>query len=123
MAEQYIVHYGELGLKGRNRISFEHRLVSNLRKALGDLGRPKVERFHSYLMVTAPEQAPLAEVESRLRRIPGIAYSAPVTITPLDIDAITAAAVEMASEVITPETRFPWTKATSPPRRRVLQQS
>lgn len=106
MTKQTIVHYGELGLKGHNRIDFEHRLVSNIRKALGDLGRPKVERFHSYILVTAPEQAPVAEVESRLRRIPGIAYSAPVTITALDIDAMIDVAVEMASDVITPETSF-----------------
>jgi tRNA uracil 4-sulfurtransferase len=103
MTNPYIVHYGELGLKGHNRINFERRLVNNISTALGDLGETTVERAHGYLLVVPPEAVPPGEVESRLSRIPGIAYFAPVTTTPLDIAAITESAVRLAHEVITPK--------------------
>jgi tRNA uracil 4-sulfurtransferase len=103
MIKQTIVHYGELGLKGRNRINFERRLVDNIHTALGDLGDATVQRSHGYLVVTSPEGASEGEVEARLRRIPGIAYFAPVTTTPLDMAAISKTAVLLAREVITTE--------------------
>ncbi len=109
MARPYIVHYGELGLKGRNRISFERQLVNNIRRALEDLedqGQMKVQRLPSYLLVKPPSEVPEAKVEARLQQIPGIAYFAPIVTTPLDIAEITSAAVEMAREIITPETTF-----------------
>lgn len=106
MLRQYIVHYGELGLKGRNRITFERRLVSNIEQALNDLPTSTVRRFHSYIELIIPQEASSAEVERRLSRIPGIVYFAPVTVTPLDMDAMTEAALRLAEETITPETSF-----------------
>jgi len=106
MPDRYIIHYAELGLKGRNRINFERRLVSNIETALGDLGPVKVRRFHSYLSVTVPPTPPAAQIEHRLRRIPGIAYFAPVTVTALDLAVITKTALSMAKDTITPEMSF-----------------
>ncbi len=40
-----LVHYHEIGLKGNNRSVFEHRLVDNLRAALGGLPVSSVERI------------------------------------------------------------------------------
>jgi len=102
----YIVHYGEIALKGRNRLQFENTLINNIRKALEDLGEPDVQRYHSYLIVELTEAAPATQVEARLRRVFGIAYFAPITRASWDIDAIGDAAVEMAKGVITPETTF-----------------
>jgi len=106
MANQYIIHYAELGLKGRNRINFERRLVSNIHTALSDLGVLKVRRFHSYIMVAAPDETSTSEIEHRLSRIPGIAYFAPTIVTPLDIAAMTEAALDIAKETITPDMSF-----------------
>jgi len=106
MANQYIIHYAELGLKGHNRINFERRLVSNIDTALGDLGDFKVRRFHSYIMVAAPDEASSSEIEHRLSRLPGIAYFAPTTVTPLDIAAMTEAALDLAKDTITPDMSF-----------------
>jgi thiamine biosynthesis protein ThiI len=106
MRSSYIVHYGELGLKGHNRITFERMLVTNIRRALGDLGHVEVSRSYSRILVTIPESVPTDVPESRLRRIPGIAYFAPVTTIPLDMDAICDTAVKLAQGVITPDTSF-----------------
>ncbi len=106
MAHSYIVHYGELGLKGRNRITFERILVSNIQRALEDLGRAEVRRSYSRILVAAPDGIDADALEGRLRRIPGIAYFAPVTTTALSMDAICETAVELSQGVITPDTRF-----------------
>ena len=109
MARSYIIHYGELGLKGRNRKDFERQLVTNIRRALEDLegqDAMKVHRLPSYLLVKPPEAVPEADIEARLKRIAGIAYFAPVITAPLDITEITATAVEMARDTITPDTTF-----------------
>ncbi len=106
MSRTYIVHYGELGLKGRNRITFERQLVNNISRAFGDLEDVTVSRFHSYLMVTCPAALRASEVEARLSRLPGIAYFAPVTVTAPKVELIRAAAVAMAEDIISPATRF-----------------
>lgn len=109
MASPYIVHYGELGLKGRNRIDFERQLVRNIQRALEDLAghdELRVRRLHSYIMVHPSYETPTAEVETRLKRVPGITYFAPVEITPPNLAKITESAVAMAHSIITPETTF-----------------
>ena len=39
-----VVHYGELGLKGRNRPVFLHALMHNLERTLSSLGEGSVEQ-------------------------------------------------------------------------------
>jgi thiamine biosynthesis protein ThiI len=112
MTQPYIVHYGELGLKGRNRIHFEQRLISNIQQAFGHVDDVKVRRFHSYLMVRLPDALPADEAESRLRRIFGIAYFAPVTVIsrgegqPEEMNRIREAALKLATRTITAATTF-----------------
>jgi len=91
----YVVHYGEIGLKGKNRELFERALVRNIERALvgaSGEGEAKVRRRYSRIVVTdgSPE---IAEV---LRFIPGIRYFAQAKRTPLELEAIKAAALELA---------------------------
>lgn len=104
--QSYIVHYGELGLKGRNRISFEKQLIRNLRVVLRDFEKTKVRRFHSYIIVNVADTAPAQIVEQRLSRIFGIAYFAPVSVVPRDLESISAAALKLIDGVITTATTF-----------------
>ncbi|HNT78260.1 MAG TPA: tRNA uracil 4-sulfurtransferase ThiI [Anaerolineae bacterium] len=104
--QTYIIHYGELGLKGHNRIDFERRLVNNIRTVLTDLGDCTVRRLHSYLVVEAATDTPSEVLESRLRRIFGIAYFAPARVVPGEFETIAAAALELADGVIGPTTTF-----------------
>ncbi len=107
----YIVHYGELGLKGRNRLQFEQQLMDNIRVALRPLTRPRVKRFHSYIVVEVPdasaeENDQTRRMEARLARIPGIAYFAPALRVLPTMDAISKAGLQLAYETITAETTF-----------------
>lgn len=106
VTQGYIVHYGELGLKGRNRKNFEQRLVTNIKAALNDLCDNKVQRFHSYILVELSGDYPIDEIEARLRRIFGIAYFAPVVLVEHDMEAITRVALELAAGTITDKVTF-----------------
>jgi len=102
----YLVHYGEMGLKGHNLPDFERRLLHNLQAALGDISPVKVRRFHRYFTVEVGDDVSSELVESRLANVFGVAYVAPVVFVPQDQTAITDAALALAREVITPETTF-----------------
>jgi thiamine biosynthesis protein ThiI len=106
VTKAYIVHYGELGLKGRNRKHFEQRLVANIKSALNDLGNNTIKRLHSHILVKLPEDSPFDVIENRLSRIFGIAYFAPVILVEQDLEAITRVALELASGVITNKVTF-----------------
>ena len=104
--QNYIVHYGELSLKGNNRYKFEQRLIYNIHTALADLGEIRLHKFHSYFIVEVDASAPTEVLERRLRRIFGIAYVAPTMIVPPEMDVITETALDLAEGVITPQTTF-----------------
>lgn len=71
-----LIRYGEISLKGKNRPVFENRLVSNIRRALADLGRPKISKLRGRLIVEAGEIDP-GEIIERLRRVFGIVSFSP----------------------------------------------
>ena len=104
--QTYIVHYGELGLKGQNRPQFEKRLAHNMRVALRDLGQVKVQLYRGYMAVGVADEAPPERVEQRLTGVFGIAYFAPALAVPQELEAITEAALHLARRAITPETSF-----------------
>lgn len=69
-----VVHYAEIGLKGRNRPQFEERLVRGLRLALGGLGRPKIRRLEGRHLVELPDEVPFDVVRERIAECFGVAY-------------------------------------------------
>ncbi|MBN1262003.1 MAG: tRNA 4-thiouridine(8) synthase ThiI [Anaerolineae bacterium] len=104
--QSYIVHYGELGLKGRNRPQFLKRLAHNIRVALLDLGKVAVRVSRSYLMVEVDEHADPEQVRARLSGIFGIAYFAPTRKVEQDPAQIEQVVLEMAQDVIDENTSF-----------------
>ncbi|HQE93222.1 MAG TPA: tRNA uracil 4-sulfurtransferase ThiI [Anaerolineae bacterium] len=102
----YIVHFGELGLKGRNRIFFARQLINNIRTVFTDTPGTTVQFFHSHILVQVCADMPAAAIEQRLGKIFGIAYYAPATIVATDFEAISQAALHLAASVITPTTTF-----------------
>lgn len=68
-----LVHYHEVGLKDRNRASFEHRLLSNMEAALVAFELKEVCRISGHLLVVfenADDLEPAAEI---LLQVPGVA--------------------------------------------------
>tara|TARA_Y100000310_G_scaffold309142_1_gene352959 strand:- start:1283 stop:2383 length:1101 start_codon:yes stop_codon:yes gene_type:complete len=69
----YIIHYDEIGLKGKNRSKFEDQLVDNI-KHLG-----KVKKDFGYIVLDAED------VDEELKLIPGIAYFGDALKAELDL--------------------------------------
>lgn len=67
-----LIHYHEIGLKGRNRSVFERRLQTNLDLALDGLPVRRVDRMASRLAVRVTEPERIREVAERISVVPGV---------------------------------------------------
>ena len=97
MTRCIVIHYAEIGLKGKNRRFFERRLQRNVRHRLARPGVTSVKRLPGRLLARLGTEGSghrMAEAIERLRTVPGIAYLAPVYVVPKDMEAIKAAVVE-----------------------------
>lgn len=67
-----LVHYHEIGLKGKNRSTFERQLITNLKRALK--GRSAhVERLSGYVRVHFDDGQVPEDVPGIIARVPGVA--------------------------------------------------
>ncbi len=85
--------YHEIGLKGRNRASFERRLADNIAAALVGLPVGRVERLTSRIAVHVTDAARADEVAARMALVPGVNTVTVAVRTARDIDAIVDAAL------------------------------
>ncbi len=96
-----LVHYHEIGLKGKNRGSFEQRLLANLRFLLGDFPVVDIHRISGRLVVFLKEGCDLAlacACEEAIARIPGVARASCGFKCPRTMDDIGRAAIAAAAE-------------------------
>lgn len=90
-AEVLLLHYHEIGLKGRNRPRFERALKANLERALG--GAAGAVRL---VPGRVEVREPGPEALERVTRVFGVANVAPAWTTPADPGAIIALGLEVA---------------------------
>jgi thiamine biosynthesis protein ThiI len=83
-----IVHYSEIGLKGKNRDFFEHKLMSNLRLALKGLGSFKVSKLRGRIVIDMGKKADKKKISERLLKVPGVSYFAFALGADRDLDSI-----------------------------------
>lgn len=96
-----LVHYHEIGLKGRNRSAFERRLAANLTAAVGGLTDGAVTRIASRLIVPVSNSRRALEVLEAISRIPGVAHVSDAYVTarePGDMERAALLAVRDAGE-------------------------
>lgn len=68
-----LVHYHEIGLKGKNRATFENRLLGNLNHALRGLGLKKVRRISGHLLVESEDGNATPQMAHAIAQVPGVA--------------------------------------------------
>jgi thiamine biosynthesis protein ThiI len=91
-----VIHYHEIGLKGKNRVVFENKLIENARKALRGLYPAPLRRIGGRILVYLPDDLEIAgEAIRRLSYLFGISYIAHARECPLDMDAIKSLSLEM----------------------------
>ena len=98
MQNVFIVHYGEVGLKGKNRSFFENRLVRNIRLALEGTEYADVRRIHGRILVTLGATSDIPEIQRRLGTVMGIAHFELCRVTEQNMEAIKDGALEWIRE-------------------------
>jgi thiamine biosynthesis protein ThiI len=93
-----VVHYAEIGLKGRNRPRFEDCLRVNLERALAPFGKVRARRLFGRLLVELPDDAPHDAVAARISRVFGVAYASIASSAPPTPEAITELVLRFVAE-------------------------
>lgn len=101
MKKVILVRVGEIILKGLNRPVFEEKLVSNIKKSIGSLGKITVIRSQARIYVEPHEdEYDYEEALKRLTRVFGIVSVSPVLKIESDFDVIKEQSVKMVKELI-----------------------
>ena len=73
----YLIHYHEIGLKGRNRGRFENQLIRNIQRSLKGVPTGPVRRISGRLLLEVTPDTPDGVVRDRLSGVFGIAMQGP----------------------------------------------
>ena len=95
-----LVHYHEIGLKGRNRAPFEKRLAANLRSAVEGLTEVAPQRVASRLLVPISDPGRTAQVVAAAAATPGVTSVSPAWIVERGLPEIFAAAERAVAEAV-----------------------
>ena len=95
MLAALVVHYHELGLKGRNRDFFERTLAQNLKRALRGTGYSKLRRGFGRIVVDFGPDARVDLAAERASRVFGVAYVGAGRRVEPELDAIGDVALEL----------------------------
>ena len=87
-----LIHYHEVGLKGKNRGRFENQLISNISKTLKGVETGQVRRIGGRLYLELTPESPIGVIRERLGWVFGIANFSEATGVPNDISLIREAA-------------------------------
>lgn len=111
MYDVILVRYGEIGLKGQNRSTFEDQLVRAIRRACKGISGLDVHKEYGRIVVAATSddsksvQGLLQEATSRLTSVFGIVSVSPAIRMPLDLDVMkdrAAALIQRTCQQATP---------------------
>lgn len=105
--KSFLIKYGEIGLKGKNRYKFEDALVSEIKRALKRVeGKFQVVREHGRIYVDAEGAFDYEDALDALRRVFGIVTICPVVrLAERDYETLKASAVQFMREVYGEETK------------------
>lgn len=92
-----LVHYHEIGLKGKNRSIFENQLVTNLKCALRDTPLKCVKRICGYILV-AFEGGATRDYQDLIGKVPGVARVSLAHECPRDLAEYSQAAIVSLGE-------------------------
>ena len=93
-----ICHYGEVGLKGRNRHFFEETLVENIKKALVSIDFEYVKRISGRIIIKLSnlDEKQKEIIVSHLKKVSGLVHFSFADSCSQDIKSIEEAVLKMA---------------------------
>lgn len=93
-----LLHYQEVGLKGKNRSFFERKLVDNIRAALSDVDHTSVKSISGRILVGLSEDSNVSMFKARLERVFGLSSFSPAIERPARMDDLIEGAIQLANE-------------------------
>lgn len=93
-----LVHYHEIGLKGKNRAHFERILMDNLKAALAAFSVATCTRISGHILVTFSKKGEAEAAYDTIRRVPGVARVSLALHCNRDPEEYCAAAVQTLHE-------------------------
>lgn len=93
-----LVHYHEIGLKGKNRARFERILMDNLKAALAAFSVSTITRISGHILVTFSVSGQAEQAFDVMRTVPGVARVSLAFHTDRDPEAYCRAAVDALAE-------------------------
>lgn len=93
MENVVVIRYGEIMLKGKNKRFFEDKLVSQIRHALSDIGKPKVYKAHSRIYIDV-ESYNVNDITDRAKRVFGVVSLSVAKRFEVDMDKIKEIALD-----------------------------
>ncbi len=95
----FIVHYAEIGLKGKNRKRFEDQLINNIKHSLKGTGIKSVNRIAGRILIELGSKPKLEQIIEQLRRVFGVSHFSPAVKTKAKFDEIKAVALNFAKNL------------------------
>ncbi|MCR5585221.1 MAG: tRNA 4-thiouridine(8) synthase ThiI [Lachnospiraceae bacterium] len=106
MYKAFLIKYGEIAIKGKNRGTFERALCDRIEERVAGLGEFKVIREQGRIIVECPDEYDFDEVISELRKVFGIIGICPVVVCEsIEWDDITKACLDYVKDEY-PEQKF-----------------
>lgn len=93
----YLIRYGEIGLKGKNKSFFEKKLVSNIKLMLKPYDDIKVERNSGRIIVHTKNDD--KRIGEELSRVFGISGVCPVTIASKEMEDIEKTVLDVIKKI------------------------
>jgi thiamine biosynthesis protein ThiI len=101
MKKLYLIRYGEIGIKGKNRNKFEAKLIDNIRHCLRQVSKEaKPHVYKTYGRIFVETSLNEQTVVNNLQKVFGIAGICPALKMDLDIDQVKDAALKEVQEAL-----------------------
>lgn len=93
-----LIRFGELTLKGKNRLQFENTVLNQIRRQLEPFKKIAIQKTYGRVYITLNDE-PYAEIKQRLQRVFGLASFSPVIRADLDLTSIQKKCLEAIQTV------------------------
>jgi len=91
-----IIHYSEIGLKGKNRKIFENKLIKNIKAHIDSLGSFKLVHLHDRFLIEQQNNSDILKIKTALLHVFGIANFSFADSIKLNFDGIKKSALKIA---------------------------
>jgi thiamine biosynthesis protein ThiI len=100
------IKYGELVLKGKNKINFINRLFDNTKHILNDKPKLKIIKQFDSMIITGTTIANRDKIIEILKKVPGIGLIIPGFVCKRDFDSLSKSVIEQLEKTNITDTTF-----------------